>query len=38
MAIWRKSLLLVSFALISAPGIAQQSEREAERAAAEAVR
>jgi len=35
MAIWRKSLLLISFALISAPGIAQQSEREAERAAEE---
>ena len=38
MAIWRKSLLLISFALVSAPGIAQQSEREAERAAEEAVR
>ena len=38
MAIWRKSLLLIFFALISAPAIAQQSEREAERAAAEAVR
>ncbi|MEE8344269.1 MAG: PDZ domain-containing protein [Woeseiaceae bacterium] len=35
MAIWRKSLLLISCALISAPGIAQQSEREAERAAEE---
>jgi type II secretory pathway component PulC len=38
MAIWRKSLLLIFFALVSAPGIAQQSEREAERAAEEAVR
>ena len=35
MAIWRKSLLLISCALISAAGIAQQSEREAERAAEE---
>ncbi len=35
MAIWRKSLLLISCALISAPGIAQQSEREAKRAVEE---
>ena len=38
MANWRKSLLLIFFALVSAPGIAQQSEREAERAVEEAVR
>lgn len=33
MAIWRKSLVLILFALISAPGIAQQSARDIERAA-----
>ncbi len=33
MAIWRKTLLFISFALISAPGIAQQSAHEIERAA-----
>ncbi len=38
MAIWRKSLLVIFFALISAPGIAQQSERDIERAAEQEVR
>ncbi len=38
MTIWRKSLLLIFFALISAPGIAQQSERDIERAAERVVR
>ena len=33
MAIWRKSLVVILFALISAPGIAQQSARDIERAA-----
>ena len=33
MAIWRKSLVLILFAFISAPGIAQQSARDIERAA-----
>ena len=33
MVIWRKSLVLILFALISAPGIAQQSARDIERAA-----
>ncbi len=33
MAMWKKSLLFVLFALISVPAVAQQNEREAEREA-----
>jgi len=36
MAIWKKSLLLVLIALISAPALAQQGQQEAEQAAEQA--
>jgi len=38
MAIWKKTLLLVLFALISVPAIAQQSQQEAEQAAEQALK
>ncbi len=38
MTIWKKALLFVLFAMISAPAVAQESQQEAERAAEQALR